>query len=383
MTDSIVQPPVQKAEVRSLTGIRGVAALFVVVYHYVSLKSLPGSSFLDHGYIAVDLFFVLSGFVMAMTYGERFEAGYTPAIHFNFLLLRLGRTYPLYISVTVFCLIVFGLLARTWDPTLGDVLSNIFLVQTWGLAPSADGVAWSISTEFAAYIVFPLFVWLLLHRSWAMAWVLGAAAFIGLAVLARLPSAALNQWVDGNAVRHGLLDIYGPYKAYPLLRCLFEFPLGLIAWRARTLPWLSAVLSRPAVQWGLTVATVVMLAVPNSDLVLVLLFALLIPSLYLVEAGPARILGGGTCYRLGVVSYSLYLVHYPLKQLSMPLVYALNGHIPAAFSITGVILLAPAVLLAFATFHGIEKPARRWSRKLLKPAKTAAKPAVVRPQLSA
>ena len=383
MMDSVVQPPVQKGEVRSLTGIRGVAALYVVIYHYVALRSLPGSSFLDHGYIAVDLFFVLSGFVMAMTYGERFEAGYTPAIHLNFLLLRLGRTYPLYICVTVFCLLVFGLLARTWDPTLSDVLANIFLVQTWGFAPSADGVAWSISTEFAAYIVFPIFVWLLLHRGWAVAWIVGAAAFIGLAMLTRLPSSALNQFDDGNAIRNGLLDIYGAHRVYPLLRCLFEFPLGLLAWRARTLPWLSAVLSRPAVQWGLAVATVIMLAIPGSDLILVILFALLIPSLYLVEAAPARALGGGTCYRLGVVSYSLYLVHYPLKQLSLPLVHALNNHIPAAFSITGLILLAPAVLLAFATFHGVEKPARKWSRKLLKPAKTAAKPTVARPQLSA
>ena len=103
----------ERREIRSLTGLRGIAALYVVLFHYLDGLSYttPRNVFLAHGYLAVDLFFVLSGFVMTLTYSGMFQAGSSFALFRIFLGRRIARVYPLYFVCT-FCgalLVVLGL----------------------------------------------------------------------------------------------------------------------------------------------------------------------------------------------------------------------------------------------------------------------------------
>jgi len=98
----------QRAEIRSLTGLRGAAAVFVAFYHsfYFMVSNQADNSppvvFLRHGYLSVDLFFVLSGYVMALTYAPLFAGGFRMLAFADFLGRRIGRIYPAYITVTAF-----------------------------------------------------------------------------------------------------------------------------------------------------------------------------------------------------------------------------------------------------------------------------------------
>jgi len=111
------------------------------------------------GYQTVDLFFVLSGYIMALTYGRRPRTGGGGVAFLQFLGRRLGRVYPLYLTVT---LAYLALAPPGWNRMA--VLANLGMVQAWGLADSIGGPAWLISTEFAAYVAFPVLLLLTAAR---------------------------------------------------------------------------------------------------------------------------------------------------------------------------------------------------------------------------
>jgi peptidoglycan/LPS O-acetylase OafA/YrhL len=175
-------------QIGPLTGVRGLAALWVAGCHLVAepgLVSGLAARILARGYLAVDLFFILSGFVMALNYGHLFKRRIRVAVFSRFLLLRLARLYPLYGSIL---LVRFGYTAlrygsfdlpRPWIaaplpyPAI-DLPANLLLVQSWGIAKSSIGPAWSVSTEWGAYMVFPVLAMLGLWRGHGTA--TGAAA---------------------------------------------------------------------------------------------------------------------------------------------------------------------------------------------------------------
>ena len=183
----------KRGEIKSLTGLRGVAACWVVLFHYItafhhaeldqnlSTKSSAGfrlvELFFVHGYLAVDLFFILSGFVMALTYGGAFEAGISSRAYLDFLGKRLGRVYPLYIALTAAVAVLsYAGIGTVNPPSPVDLASNVLLIQAWGIADSIDVPAWSISTEFAAYLLFPLLVRIIPVGHWARCWAAARAA---------------------------------------------------------------------------------------------------------------------------------------------------------------------------------------------------------------
>src|SRR5258707_7540721 len=96
-------------EIRSLTGMRGVAALAVVLYHLDLGQDDTGlvQHIIHHGYLAVDLFFVLSGFIMALTYSHVFVERFNINKYWKFLNHRIARIYPLYIFSTLLCFFLF------------------------------------------------------------------------------------------------------------------------------------------------------------------------------------------------------------------------------------------------------------------------------------
>jgi peptidoglycan/LPS O-acetylase OafA/YrhL len=134
-------------EIRPLTGLRGIAALYVVSYHHrlgVPFSN-PLTTSLAHGYLAADLFFVLSGFVMALTYSHMFARGWSMAAYVRFLGRRAARIYPLYFVATLaaFVFILAGALEAPRLAPLGTALTlNLLLIQAWGFVGSLDGPAW-------------------------------------------------------------------------------------------------------------------------------------------------------------------------------------------------------------------------------------------------
>ena len=196
--------------------------------HNVDAGLYVPARLLHDGYLSVDVFFVLSGFVMAMSYGRMFSAGTTLRGYAAFLMRRLARVYPLYIFVlSIAALVNFYVLHHHLRPNgLGRLfVLNGLMLQGWGLGYSIVGPSWSVSTELAAYLLFPVLLTLVV-RSGVPIW-LPATICIGVVVAAALqPTPAYVTFP-----RRGPLDVYWSASLWPVIRCAAEFSLGLLAFR--------------------------------------------------------------------------------------------------------------------------------------------------------
>lgn len=347
-----------KGEIRALTGLRGIAALYVVFFHANGQYRMPEliRPFIRHGYMAVDLFFILSGFVMAMTYAGLFENGFCFKSFKQFLLLRLARIYPLFALMTVLTAILIAtVLSKTYSFNhLGvALLFNFTLTHVWGFANSVVPPSWSISTEWAAYLLFPVgvFVGLRLPRRWSL---LGLLVSFGvLTLIAYGPT-----WIAQTELhrRHGPLDIASSYAVGTTLRCLASFYIGLVAYRFRDLI--------PARGTGVFFLLIIgLLCVKNSDLALIPLFALLIMSLSADEGWVARLLKSPVLYWLGVISYALYLIHDLVLRIVFKAIPAAGFHYPMLTALIASVVISLA--LATLSHYGYERPSRKVFRNLV------------------
>lgn len=162
-------------QIRSHTGLRGVAALLVVAYH---LQYVPGhlpledaTAFFRRSYLMVDLFFVLSGFIIAYVYDINQSTVMTAVEIKTFLQRRFIRIYPLHFVVLVVFVVynltmtaVFVAAGRpapvSWSGHSMTMLGAQFLLlNAWMPGPNGWNIpSWSISAEFVAYLLFPLMV---------------------------------------------------------------------------------------------------------------------------------------------------------------------------------------------------------------------------------
>ena len=347
-----------KGEIRALTGLRGIAALYVVFFHANGQYRMPDliRPFIRHGYMAVDLFFILSGFVMAMTYAGLFEKGFCFKSFKQFLLLRLARIYPLFALMTVLTAILIAtVLSKTYSfDHLGTaLLFNFTLTHVWGFANSVVPPSWSISTEWAAYLLFPagVFIGLRLPRRWSL---LGLfVSFAVLAVIAYGPA-----WIAQTEMRHrhGPLDIASSYAIGTTLRCLASFYIGLVAYRFRDVI--------PARGAGVFFLLIIgLLCLKDTDLLLIPAFALLIMSLSTDEGWVARLLQNRVCYWLGIISYALYLIHDLVLRIVFKAIPAAGFHYPMLTALIASIVISLA--LATLSHYGYEKPSRKIFRNMV------------------
>ncbi len=157
-----------KEEIVPLTSLRGIAALWVVILHFKLLASEYCIDFglfskvIDKGYMGVDFFFILSGFIISYVYMDKLSQPSIKKI-FKYLIFRLGRIYPLHffiILIYVFC--IYGLkikLAGLY--TSHTLILNLFNVHGWEFvftdtSQSWNNPSWTISTEWFSYLLFPL-----------------------------------------------------------------------------------------------------------------------------------------------------------------------------------------------------------------------------------
>ena len=292
-------------EIRPLTGIRGIAALMVVLHHYFADAKIPGQqySFLSKGYLSVDLFFMLSGIVLAMNYSRSVTLQGTFRTYWTFILKRLARIYPLYISASIFLLMIasaryyFKGIPFTPEQGLPTIIANVLLIQSWGLGQSIVGSAWSISTEFFAYIFFPVLVALTITSRPIV-----ASAFAALLI-------ALLYLAMPHASPFPGLDLYDGETVYPLLRCIAGFSLGLMAYRLGE----NVSLQRVFASTGFFLIAIggcgILLAFDQNDLAIYCSLFMLLMSCRSGSRISEFSFGNPPIYYLGQISYSIYLGH--------------------------------------------------------------------------
>lgn len=359
--------------------LRGFAALAVFLYHVQMEPNyrLPlgwAAPIVARGYVWVDFFFILSGFVLSLTYAERLGAGTVREVR-SFLAARIARVVPMHLfalGLLLGLVLVFRPGPHTpgaapyWaflaDPGYLRLTLQAALVQIWsyGAALSWNIPSWSISAEMHVYLLLPVMA-LALRRMPRAAPVLllALSAAIYLLILVARPG----------------LDILDPLA---ILRCLAGFALGVGIERVFSK---SAALSErtATLLQALAVAGIVILMLsPAHDVWIVAPFALLVFASARDRGILARALAGRPAQRLGEISYSVYLLNFPLLLaggLAWPFASrAIQGLPDLAQRLVWVAVLLAAIIAASRlTFRWVEGPSRDRLRGLFGAGKESSK----------
>jgi peptidoglycan/LPS O-acetylase OafA/YrhL len=347
-------------EIRAITGVRGAAAVFVMVYHFELNRIPPDNPFaviLNHGYLSVDLFFVLSGFVMALVYGPAMLSG---TFNFGeFMLHRIARIYPLYIFATLAFILLSLVKSGHLDFPLTVLLSNAVLLQAIGNWPSIDPPAWSVSAEMIVYLVFPLVGVVCLRSKRTTALSVGAASFLAILCM----TVAASKHYIGSTIAQGPLDLVA--APFTVIRCLAGFTIGVLAWRFHDYPGVKSFASMTAVQAVVSVLIVATLAQQGSDFVAYLLIVPLVLCLSGDRGALSAFFSSRPMQFLGTVSLGIYLVHWRALGVWAAVERELSGqdavlrHVIASIATAAIV-----VFIAWLLHVAIERPCRQWVRRL-------------------
>lgn len=356
-----------------LDGLRGVAALLVVCYHVFEGYAFVGGGLIEtinHGYLAVDFFFMLSGFVIAYAYDDRWDK--TLSLQ-GFARRRLIRLHPMVVMGTVLGTLTFMLQGSVqWDGTsvafsavLWALLMGIFLIPAVpggsyevrgnGEMFPLNGPSWSLFFEYIGNLLYALVL-----RRLATRW---------LALLCAILAAALAWFTLTNVSGYGSLGVGWTLDRVNFLggslRMLFPFTLGMLLSRV-----FRPVKVRGAFWFG-TLLLVLLFTIPyiagNNTLCLnglfemgclVLAFPLI---LWLGASGNTTdALSTRICKFLGDISFPLYIIHYPF----MYLFYAwLKANNLVTLADTWQVALGVClwnVLLAWLLLKLYDEPVRKW-----------------------
>jgi len=344
-----MQPP---ANLKPLTSLRFFAAMWVVLYHYWPNLAVVGTpALVAKGYLGVECFFVLSGFILCHVYLAGFEAGRFR--YADFLWARLARIYPMHIAALIGMGLMGGLALAAGlaiDPNvvaLSALPANLALVQAWGFAPVAgwNHPSWSISAEWFAYLLFPVFA-LAAMRLRGRPWM----ALLGATALA----CSLYAWFPLFAG----INLTTATIAWGALRIVPPFAIGcalFLVWRTHEAMRRTALVG--AAFFGAMSLVSARLGAPDTFTVLA--FGGLIISLAQASRAGSSIGSNSVAVYLGEISYSIYMICIPWQVLFVNLVVKFL-HLPSKQLPLGVwiIYLAALVPLAAATHHLIERPAR-------------------------
>jgi peptidoglycan/LPS O-acetylase OafA/YrhL len=346
--------PQKRSPLPALTGIRIFAAYYVVMLHtgagYFGRHGAPQTvlRLLDKGYLAVGLFFILSGFILVYTYQGKIS-GTEDVV--RFWEARFARIYPVYL-LALALMIPF---ARTL--TWGNRIAVLTMVQTWmpwrpDLVGAWNFPAWSLSVEAFFYLMFPLICFGLNRmRAASLRWLAGI--LLAAIVVGNL-SRPVELWPE-SAIW------FLRYIPLPVLR-LPEFVVGM----ALGLAFLKFPQGRQnsTVSICATLGAILVLCLPLGAWasIAIVPFAILIYSLA-YQSGPiARLLSNRVLVLLGSASYAVYLLQLPTR-IYTRLLFAQILHGPHDLDA----FLSPCLLLVVSVlvFLFWEEPARKFLRKSL------------------
>lgn len=370
-----------KGEIKALTGLRIVAAVWVVLFHFRPMLADASPDFLDAlapvlncGAQGVDLFFILSGFVLAWNYLDRMGRTWSTRATAHFLWLRLARVWPVYlVTLHLAALwVIFTLhVGHVPSPDVADFtatsyLRQVLLVQLWFQpffdGSSWDGPAWSISAEWLAYVLFGVLVLVIFRMTHATR----ARNLTVLACAATLPPIVLLL-VSGQ--------FYTPWSWLP--RIVTQFTAGALACAAvrrlrltdrarRGAGYLSLLLAVAMVATMYWFDTHPISGVSDSGGLVDVLFIPLVIALVVGVGGLPRLLSTRLLVYGGKISFCLYMVHelvhtawgWAVEQFELT-----PRDFPWKYNVVG--LLAIAAGAAILLYHLVEEPGRRWMRGMV------------------
>jgi peptidoglycan/LPS O-acetylase OafA/YrhL len=375
---------VRTGEIKALSGLRIVAAVWVVLFHFRPLleQAAPGfrsalAPVLDCGAQGVDLFFILSGFVLTWNYLDRMGDSFSWRSTLHFLWLRLSRVWPVYLVTMhlaalwiIFTLNVGHVPSEAAGSlTAMNYVRQFLLVQLW-FAPyfdgtSWDGPAWSISAEWLAYLLFGALVLVIFRIARATR----ARGLFFLAVAASLPPVVL-------LMATGLF--YTPWSWLP--RIIMQFTAGaLVCAAVRKLKPSDRARSGAGIASLLLAAAIVGIlywldanpvpTIYDSAGLVDVLFVPLVSTLAIGAGSLPAMLSLRPMVYLGHISFSLYMVHELVHTTWNWMVLQFELQLGSDLAGKAVLLALFAVAIAGAVllYHLVEEPARKWMRSMMKP----------------
>ncbi|MCU1545449.1 MAG: acyltransferase [Homoserinimonas sp.] len=395
------QPANARIFIAPLTGIRAVAAFWVFLRHFRTelLDAFPFmqvvAPLMNLGYLGVDLFFILSGFILTVTHLETMSNRFDWRKSVGFLWLRLGRVWPL----TAFVLMLFGAyfivqLISSGNPLVatqvdvGRLVQHLFLVHAW--YPHVldwNGLDWSISAEWLAYLTFGLGGVVVLGR---FAQTVSRRGMVIAMALLTLPMMIVGFSMQDDTILLFSNDAYVVMAGIVPIRVLTEFWIGAILavfLRDRMRLRRSVRLPLPTLTVAMIVALLYLVTAfdplrnprptqeqfhngvdqiaPTESIIVLPLFVLLIGALAVCRTDPlARVLGTRPLVLGGKISYALYLSHPLVIGAGLELGRRTNAEGAAFVAIVlGVIVASWA--FAWVLWRFIEEPARKNARRML------------------
>lgn len=326
-----------KNEIKSLTGLRGVVALWVAFFHFSFFRNEFIQDIVGKGYVAVDIFFVLSAFLLTVSYAGKFKTLNYKIIEV-FYKKRINRIYPVYIISVIFIVLFLE------KSSISGFFINATLLQCF-FNPDylLNVVYWSLSTEWVCYLIFPFILWLILRYK-IRSEVLIIASLVLRFVLPYFPN---NLYLGseipmkvGESSRY--LDL--SYGLVSLLRTVSSYFLGI---GVALLPSFK-MKKENFVIYILLLLFVSMLFIEKGLLFIPLLSALMIKYLYEGKQNFIKtFLETKAVYFLGNISYSLYIIHYVVKKQNFVIVHS--------YHLNNLLLISFSLLLSYISYMLIER----------------------------
>ncbi|GAA4746267.1 acyltransferase [Sphingomonas daechungensis] len=356
----------EKSHYVVLDGLRGVASLLVVVFHLFEAyaDNNPQRQIINHGYLAVDFFFLLSGFVVAYAYDSRW-GGMT---QWDFYKRRLIRLQPMIvmgslIGAALFWFQYFSIFPKVGSASVWQVLLVMLIgftmiplpksadIRGWDEMYPLNGPAWSLFYEYVANILYAVGLRKLSNRALGILVALAGVALISLAVFGKRGDLIGGWALDAAGIQIGLSRVMFPFFVGVLLMRLGKRIHTNHSFLICSL-LLVAALSVPRI--GGTEAMWM------NGVYEVLCVMLLFPIIVVIGAGQKEV--GGTSVRVarffGDLSYPLYITHYPLMYIYTG--WVIDNQVPAAQgALVGAGVLVACVALAYACLKWYDLPVRR------------------------
>ena len=366
----------------NLTPLRAIAAMAVVVFHLNEISIVfvtqQQSMLLRKCYLMVDLFFIMSGFIMLHVYGESFSKAVNWKSFSKFIKARFARLYPLHFFMLLVLVILFFPSSND-NPVIARIDSfiaiptNLLLLQSFGLHNifTWNVPSWSISAEWWAYMVFP-FLAMSLAKNKRMAIILITllAIIIYFSILYLVPRT--NPFTPEVPYLDHDLDVTFDFG---FLRGLAGFMMGMITYIAYQNKKINQIFAKDIVALGCIIVLLIAMHFGLNDSIYILLFMLLVLCFSANESYVAKICKLKPLQYLGDISYSIYMVHFLLlftigdfminKMVLLSLVPE-NHRVPFFTGIMiSILFLLIVIFVSSITYFLIEKPCRKWLNKKL------------------
>ncbi|MEP6485513.1 MAG: acyltransferase [Rudaea sp.] len=355
------------AYIPALTGLRGIAASWVLLFHLWQFSgspdltlhlgdfAIPFTPLAGCGYMGVDLFFVLSGFLLSLPFHRRDR----PPDLIRYGLQRCRRVLPAYYAQIIILVAVFAWYGRADVLTPGNLATHLLLVQNiWPVGPSLNGIYWTMPIEWDFYIVLPVIGLLLTRIRPPLMYIVLFAASVAFRLICYQGffDPAVGRFVSFGQIMQlpGRLDEFfcGVLGAWIYL----NFPIS--AARARMLI-IAGVLGIAAI--AIVSSILGHLIYPQRFPALLFFFSLLGIAFGAIVLGAAAQGSRRTLFNnavvawLGLISYSLYLWHYPLLGVAQHFGWAATGGVLALLQ-NLVLLLPPILFVSWLSQHFVERP---------------------------